>query len=400
MPSATGTGPTPPSTGQPAVIPPVVLYLPSISEKQENTSTRIADIIADELTKGPGTFSVSSLDHKSEALTDGRRILNAQGTPVVDFHTVAYRDRLPKVKTDADTTGAAALVKLLLRQIWYFVRALALFVGAGKRAKSPMAKLQLVYGFGAVLVLVLGIALTVVAILVAVGVIDAADVNSTWADIVAIGLTAVVTWALAKSAPTIRRAGVLVHQLLDYAQDSRQAVTVVNSLGEAMDGALEEHTDREVYLLGYSLGSLVAIDYLCPRKSQLQYIDRRENAAVRGLITIGSPLDFVRLYISDYIDGRVSRVDNLRWINVFIPADVLGSNMVDGDDAAIPTAETVVRTGGIAPTETVPYTNETLTWKGIFQRRGFFSHGGYWGLPKEGNCLNVVITTVLPALRP
>jgi hypothetical protein len=375
----------------------VVVYLPSMSQGAHNTTTRIAEIISADLTLRRGTFGVASLDHASPALSDGRRILDEQDRPVLDFFTVAYRDKLTKVAQDPGSSSVLALAKLLLVQVTYFLRALTLFAGAGRRAKSAMAKWQLVVGFGAVVLLLLGVLVTVSAILVALGVIDAPKVNDTFAEVFAIGATAVITWLLARAAPTIRQAATLIQQLLDYAEDARQAVTVVTPLGEGLDALLEDDEDREIFILGYSLGSLVALDYLCPRKNQYQRLDDRHTSAIRGLITIGSPLDFVRLYMPKYIDNRQTRIPDLDWTNVFIPADVLGSNMANGNDYSEPTPNDGVDVGEIRPTETHQYTDETLNLSGILRRRGFLSHGEYWSEPRAGHCLDVVVGKVLPA---
>ena len=126
--------------------------------------------------------------------------------------------------------------------------------------------------------------------------------SGTFADAFAIGATGVTAWALAKATPAIRDAASRAQQMMDYAESQQQAVKVVNRLGEAIDTVLESaETTRPVFILGYSMGALVAFDYLCPRKSQLELTDDRHVDAIRALITIGSPLDFVRLYLPQYI---------------------------------------------------------------------------------------------------
>ena len=73
--------------------------------------------------------------------------------------------------------------------------------------------------------------------------------------------------------------------------------------------------------------------------------------------------------------------------------------MANEDDESVPTEENEVKIGDFKPTTTRQYTSETLTWGGILKRRGFLSHGGYWGEPRGGNCLGVVIDQI-PALGP
>ena len=56
--------------------------------------------------------------------------------------------------------------------------------------------------------------------------------------------------------------------------------------------------------------------------------------------TVGCPADFLRLLYPDHFKDRLSRLpDGRPWTNVYIPADVLGSNFrLDGNDidTAIP----------------------------------------------------------------
>jgi hypothetical protein len=350
-----------------------------------------------DLTRGPGTYAVRGLDSPGPALTDGRRIVAGDGQPLMDLYTVAYRDRLPQAATAGKKTGVWALIKLMVIQVVYFLPALVLLLNARKRAKTPMAKWQLVVGLGAVAALLGAVVITIVAILAALG-LNLPNVSGTFADAFAIGATGVTAWALAKATPAIRDAASQVQRMMDYADSQQQAVKVINCLGEAIDTVLEPpETTRPVFILGYSLGSLVAIDYLCPRTSQLELPDERHVAAICGLITIGCPLDFIRLYLPQYMANRQPRVQDLPWTNVFIPADVFGSNMADGDDDAAPAPEQAIGVAAMKPTRIVQFTDEKLIWSGIRAGRGFLSHGGYWSVPGAGNCLSVVLSTVRAA---
>jgi len=376
-------------------LPPVVLFLPGLSTLPCNTSARLADIMCADLTRGAGTYAVRSLDSPGPALTDGRRIVTGNEQPLMDLYTVPYRDRLPETATAGEKPGVWALVKLLVIQVVYFGQALRLLLNARKRAKTPMAKWQLVVGFGSVVALLSAVVLTIVAIVAALGLVTLPTASGTFADAFAIGATGVTTWALAKAGPVIRDAAARAQQMMDYAQSQQQAVKVANSLGEAIDTVLESaETTRPVFILGYSMGALVAFDYLCPRASQLELPDDRHVDAIRALITIGSPLDFMRLYLPQYFADRHPRVQGLPWTNIFIPADVLGSNCTDGNDHDVPDPEQIVEVAGMKPTLIVQFTDEKLTWSGVRARRGFLSHGEYWSVPGAGNCLNVVLCAV------
>ena len=285
----------------------------------------------------------------------------------MDLYTVPYRDRLPETATTGDKPGVWALARLLITQVAYFGQALRLLLNARNRAKTRMAKWQLVVGFGIVVALLGAVVITIAAIVAALGLVTLPSASGTLADAFAIGATGVTAWALAKATPVIREATSRAQQTMDYAESQQQAVEVANSLGEAIDTVLESaETTRPVFILGYSMGALVAFDYLCPRTSQLALTDDRHVDAIRALITIGSPLDFVRLYLPRYVAERHPRIQGLPWTNVFIPADVLGSNCTDENDHIVPAPDQMIKVcSGMKPTRIVKFTDERLTWSGI-----------------------------------
>src|SRR6185295_13250981 len=72
---------------------------------------------------------------------------------------------------------------------------------------------------------------------------------------------------------------------------------------------------------------------LCPRASTSpDLVDQRCREAVRVVVTIGCPLDFIRLFLPSYTANRIMRAPNATWTNIYIPADVLGSSFGDNED--------------------------------------------------------------------
>jgi hypothetical protein len=186
---------------------------------------------------------------------------------------------------------------------------------AGRHAKRPVAKLQLVFGLGGVLVLLASVVFTVLAVLVSVGLWKEPVVSGNAADAIALGATAFTVWLFFKARPAILEAATQIEQVMDYAQNERHAAGVVSGLETALDDILETQADRKIYLFGYSLGALAAMDFLYPRKSLMPTLDPRHAKAISTLVTVGCPIDFVRLYIPDYTDNRTARAKDLRWIN-------------------------------------------------------------------------------------
>jgi hypothetical protein len=247
-------------------------------------------------------------------------------------------------------------------------------------------------GFLAVCAQLAVLALTVLAVLAALGVYDLPTASATVTDALALGLIGVTTWAVTRFGPSLRRMAGQVQQLLDYVEDLRYAQGINSALGDALDVVLEAAEGRRVHVLGYSLGSLAAYDYLFPRESGLNgQLDPRHGEAVRTLVTIGCPLDFVRFFVPEYERGRVARVGGLTWVNVFIAADLLGSNFQERDDYS----EVVsAKEGLFRPTVPHRYTDEKLGFKSVLSQRGFLSHSGYWDGPTDGHCFGVVLDTL------
>jgi hypothetical protein len=390
-------------------LPPVMLYLPSITQSSKNSALRIAQLIAIKASKGPGTFAVEELLSPSASahLTDGQRIVKTGNGPVLDVYTVDYRTLLKSPQVAG--SGIGATLRRLAFALWYFFRTLLLVLSARRRAKSPIAKLQLIIGFGAVVVLLLSVVFTVLAVLAALGLWKEPPVSGNAADAIALGATAFATWLFFNVRPAVQQGAALIEQLLDYAQDERHAAGVTGILDSALDDLLEDNLDRKVHVFGYSLGALVAMDFLYPRKSLLHPLDERHANAILTLVTVGCPVDFIRLYVPQYTEGRKARVPDVRWTNIYIPADVLGSNLTDGDDFA-EAPDTGAGASGykagshrqeaIAIAGKRPfsqrYTSERLTFRNIWGHKGFLSHGGYWDEPEQENCLHLVMRKVMP----
>ena len=379
-----------------STLPPVMVYLPGLPKKDANSTSRIAQLMTIKLNNGPGTFEAEPVPSPSDHLSDGQRIVEAKKGPVLDLYMLDYRQRLQLV--DVTGTGISAAVRRFALALWYFLRAFALVLnaGAGRHAKRPVAKLQLLVGLGAVLVLLASVVFTVLAVLVSLGLWKDPIVTGNAADAIALGATAFTTWLFLRARPTILASATQIEQLLDYAQNERHAAGVASGLDSALDDLLEAQPDRKIHLFGYSFGALVAMDYLYPRKSLLPTLDPRHAKAISTLVTVGCPIDFVRLYMPHYADNREARVEHLRWINVFIPADVLGSNFLKGDDYADYTEKAGKAAAVVQPQACLRYTDEKLSFWNIWNARGFFSHGGYWDEDDDENCLHLVIREVLP----
>ena len=105
----------------------------------------------------------------------------------------------------------------------------------------------------------------------------------------------------------------------------------VGSRGPVLSGQFEHLLDhvqakgyRRVIVVGYSFGSIFALDNFFPRErepaTRIQQVDT--------LVTIGSPFEIIRVFWPKYFEKRgVDANVPKRWINVFSPDDIMGSNI-------------------------------------------------------------------------
>jgi hypothetical protein len=395
--------------GDPAAdprLPPVVLYLPAIRTSARNSAARVAELIAIKASRGPGTYVAQEVASPSAYLVEGRRISEVGGGPVLDLYTVDYHQRLNL--PDDTGTSTSNVLRRFGTAFGQFCAALLILVSASRRAKSTVAKWQLVLGLGVVVLLFLSAVFTALAVLVALGLWTEPDVPERVGDAIALGGTAFTTWLFFRVRPATQEGTKLLARMLTYAHDERHASGVTGVVDSALDDLLERQPGRTVHIVGYSLGALVAVDFSFPRRSLGLPVDKRHGEAIATLVTVGCPLDFVRLYFPSYTDDRMARVPGLPWTNIYIPADVLASNLVDGDDYAAGAGE-IPSPGGRKQPATLTtiadarpvchrYTNQRLTYRNIWMRQGLLSHGGYWDEPERENCLHLVMRQICPQM--
>lgn len=374
-------------------VPPLLIYLPGLPEGLANSARRVADILADTASEGPGTLTVQALASPYEGLGDGGRIVRHPEEPVLDVLELDYRPGL--FQPEAPRSGLRALVQRLILSLRYVLWAARLLRGARRRAKTGTAKVQILVGLLSTTVLLLSAVVTLVAVLVALGLVGDPEETAQLADALAIGLTAVTTWLFVRARPAVVRTAVLIQQLMDFVHDDRREGSVARKVTVATDQVLETDPGRQIYLLGYSLGSLVAIAFAFPRSLLHVQSDERHAAAVSGLFTIGCPADLIRLYLPRYLSDRTVRVDGLSWTNIYIAADVMASNFVDGNDAAeTPDDGAPLAAMAVPAPVSLQYTSQTLTWFNIWGRKGFLSHGGYWDEVGNESCLRLVLERI------
>lgn len=367
----------------------VLIFAPGLGRHQANSADRVAELVARTASRvREGTYvAEASVGTAPRGLRVVKTVLGPDRRPVLEVFELDYRDRLADKETER--FGAPLGV---LRAAYYAVASLLLTLRALRRgAKTKAAKAQLALGF-------LGtVSLFVVALLalgVVVGVLpEVAFVEKPAA--AATGLTLAGAWAWARP----KLLGVTAHlrEAMRYQDDERHRATVTQTLDEAVDGLLDAGWEgRPIHVLGYSYGSLVLLDALLPPEPRTE---DRLPGAVTSLVTIGCPADAVRLFYPDHFAGRVARVPALPWTNVYIAADVFGSNFRDGEDVAAEGGSDVA-IGGQRPDVSRRYGSERLSFWNFVRFRGFSLHGGYWGGRDEASCFDLLVAGWVPAPEP
>ena len=182
---------------------------------------------------------------------------------------------------------------------------------------------------------------------------------------------------------------VSAHLYLQYAQ---QKGIILGNLDLLYEYIAQNEVEPEIHIHTYSFGTLLALDYLYPYKGKLT-----GNALnlTKGLITIGTPFDFINTYYPNYYNARGSEIEietkSLQWINVYSITDALASNF--RNDAVAGDAAYGIIANGLIPAN-IDY--EVM----VTSNFGFFNymllnnlkvHGMYWSETTNGkSCLDPI----------
>lgn len=159
-------------------------------------------------------------------------------------------------------------------------------------------------------------------------------------------------------------------------------------------------------VMGYSFGSIVALDVFCPpdgvRARRLDHVDT--------LVTIGSPHDFILTYWADYFANRdPGHRLPATWLNIYSPTDVLSSQFEKTSsgrpDASSGGLENSFGRPGLlarGPTEELVFrehsTSEELTLWSLLCLRGLRAHSLYWSPndQRDRNCFHLIVPRLFP----
>jgi hypothetical protein len=179
--------------------------------------------------------------------------------------------------------------------------------------------------------------------------------------------------------------------------DSRKAV-LGGHLTDLLEHIAENRSYRHVHILAYSFGTVLALDQLYPTS----WPPGPRFGQVHTFMTIGCPFDLIRLFWPNYFQSRFGlKGVPQRWLNVYAPMDVLGSNFRNDSNLA----EATQTVGFLPDMELHPPIPENLPYPagGDQQSIGFFgaltfvslrAHAIYWEteFESESSCFSPLIT--------
>ncbi|MDQ1731073.1 MAG: hypothetical protein QOK10_1232 [Pseudonocardiales bacterium] len=372
----------------------ILMYVPAVKPSQDNTAARIAELIAQYASRArSGTYTIKSQPNSHDSV-----IVGPDGTEHLTVVEVDYQPSL--FRGDSVGSGQATFRGVGWALVYAVMGTARLIRSMTRPAKSNRAKLQLLIGFCSVFVLYASFGVALVALLVAVqpswipkALATSSPGIQTAAGISAGTVGAATFWWLR---PKMLAAGALLRSLMGYLERDRDLLRVTGVFDQAVDDILDAHPDARVHILAFSFGSIVTLDSLFPRAAGLE---NRDLSCVDSLVTVGCPVDFVRLFYQDHFADRSARRPGLDWTNVFIPADVLASNFADTkDDATIlsPADHNAFRIATETPGHNLAVGSAQLSIAQTITMDGFSLHCSYWA-KDEPRYLAGLIPLWLPA---
>jgi hypothetical protein len=390
-----------------------IIFVPGLSSMRHRNLAHIADVLCNELDRAATTeaarFAVRQTTARSgddaEVVRSIWRIDGDDSVPVVDIYgvdhsTIEQADAMP-------TNPVARVLTLALSVLAGVVIWAAAWIGRNRRAKSLAQMLQLLLCL-AILLLLGAYLITAVFALVQLVTTAVAGSTGTAAPRITLPQVVVVVGAvLGTLLPGVREhLATAAEQYLRMMRYLWVAGPRNNLRGELLT-LLERASEREdvdrIHLVGFSFGSLVAIDMVLPAsKAPTTRMGR-----VKSLTTIGCPFDLVRMLHPSYFEDRFTATGaDPPWTNIYDPIDVLGSNF--RNDNRQGEATVGVKVHG-ADRMVLPAAS--IAWN-PGQRLGFVSglmlaslrvHAQYWGAnPRAESALGYVVTRLFggtPVLR-
>jgi hypothetical protein len=316
-------------------------------------------------------------------------------TPVLDLYGFEYRAAMTERFERRPLVIKALLV--LLAVMVHLPRVIRAMVAGKKAGKTLKETLQVLYGMAILLLLSAYLALLVWALVQSVTSIP--ELGGSNPGVTVPQILVVAGAALGFLFPGIRawvvRGAIGYVALIHYLSVGERREVLQGRLAALFEHVGEKQTPSygRVHVLAYSFGSIVALDAVFPRgRDPVRRVELLDT-----LVTIGTPYDAIRSWWPKYFSGRHAMPGRpARWVNVYAPADVLGSNFRN-DSVAAPASESVhLEEGRRGPLpENVAYavgpSLDEVGPLGVITLVGLRAHALYWDEDEEAETVYGVI---------
>jgi hypothetical protein len=175
---------------------------------------------------------------------------------------------------------------------------------------------------------------------------------------------------------------------------------LLEQIAEKNDTQQKQVLYRNIHLMAASFGSIIALDALFPAGEQAT----ERFKLIDTLITIGCPIDLIRLLWPAYFAGRKALPHvPTHWINVYSPIDLISSNIRDDGTAGPPDPKILDKAFGLDSkrVENLQFLTGSeharSGWTDIVTLAGLRAHTRYWALNETEQARNV-FDLVMPHL--
>ncbi|HTP09992.1 MAG TPA: hypothetical protein VMP08_17165 [Anaerolineae bacterium] len=184
--------------------------------------------------------------------------------------------------------------------------------------------------------------------------------------------------------------------VIEYITYGERRDVIAGQFLDLLEHLAEKGQYRQIHVIAYSFGSIIAIDALFPANQKAS--DRY--SLIQTLSTIGCPYDLVRMIWPTYFEDRYGKLDwPQRWLNVYSPLDALASDFYDHDhkkgssEKALQLAE-----GGERMPQNLVYRSGSVQFSPLaaLALQGIRAHADYWEAEYESevSCFTDIVQTL------
>lgn len=183
--------------------------------------------------------------------------------------------------------------------------------------------------------------------------------------------------------------------VIEYITYGERRDVIAGQFLDLLEHIAEKGKYRQIHVIAYSFGSIIAIDALFPadRKASDRY------GLIQTLSTIGCPFDLLRMFWPTYFQRRSGQPDWPRqWLNVYSPLDALASNFRDNDKEEAAEKGLNLVAGGERKPENLVYRSSSVQISPLaaLALQGLRAHADYWEFEYESevSCFTDIMLTL------